>query len=210
MSPRAAFAAIAASTAEPPCWRTSSAICVASGWLVAAMPCVARTSERVANGSPVMRSPAVDVPAPSRERVANARATRAMETSDRAGIQSANARCRRRAAPFGGLRSRNARAGGNQWLRVPRVEGDLLSEGPPGLAVPRALRRAVRHRRDQRHLLPAPVRLDRRGVGARRAAGLPLLAEGVAADHAHQALARRVERGRVPVEDDGGARRASR
>jgi hypothetical protein len=54
--PSAAFAAIAASTALPPAFSTSTPICVASGWLVQTKPCCARTSERVANGRPVMRS----------------------------------------------------------------------------------------------------------------------------------------------------------
>ena len=56
MSPRVAFAAMAASTALPPAFRMSRATCVASGWLVAAMPCVAITSDRDANASPVIRS----------------------------------------------------------------------------------------------------------------------------------------------------------
>ena len=56
-SPSTAFAAMAASTAEPPRFSTSTATWVASGWLVAAIPWRARTSERVANGRPVIRSP---------------------------------------------------------------------------------------------------------------------------------------------------------
>ena len=47
MSPRAALAAMAASTALPPFLRISTAIWVARGWLVAAMPWGAMTSERV-------------------------------------------------------------------------------------------------------------------------------------------------------------------
>jgi len=54
--PRAAFAAIAASTAEPPVFRISRPICVASGWLVHTMPRWAMTSDRVANDLPVTRS----------------------------------------------------------------------------------------------------------------------------------------------------------
>ena len=53
---RKALAAMAASTALPPALRTSSAICVASGWLVAAIPLRAITSERDANGRPELRS----------------------------------------------------------------------------------------------------------------------------------------------------------
>src|SRR5690606_18166952 len=49
---------MAASTAEPPAFITSSAICVASGCEVAAIACGAYTALRVANGSPVMRSAA--------------------------------------------------------------------------------------------------------------------------------------------------------
>ncbi len=46
--PSAAFAAMAASTALPPFFRMSIAICVASGCAVAAMPCRASTGARVA------------------------------------------------------------------------------------------------------------------------------------------------------------------
>jgi len=58
--PSAALAAIAASTAEPPPFITSSAIWVASGCDVAAIACGAITSERVAKVWPVMRSAAKD------------------------------------------------------------------------------------------------------------------------------------------------------
>ena len=58
--PSAALAAIAASTAEPPPFITSSAIWVASGCEVAAIACGAITSERVAKVWPVMRSAAKD------------------------------------------------------------------------------------------------------------------------------------------------------
>ena len=50
MSPSAAFAASAASTALPPRFSTSSPMPVASGWLVATMPRFAMTTERVAKG----------------------------------------------------------------------------------------------------------------------------------------------------------------
>ncbi|KAG0734232.1 hypothetical protein G6F24_018916 [Rhizopus arrhizus] len=56
--PSAAVAAIAASTAEPPFFITSSAIWVARGCEVAAMAWGAITSERVAKVWPVMRSAA--------------------------------------------------------------------------------------------------------------------------------------------------------
>src|SRR5262245_48563504 len=56
ISPSAAFAAIAASTADPPDFRMSTAICVASGWLVAAIPCVAMTSDRFAGGTSAGRA----------------------------------------------------------------------------------------------------------------------------------------------------------
>src|SRR5882762_5730884 len=45
MSPRAASAAMAASTAVPPLRKTSSPICVASAWLVATMPFLAMTTD---------------------------------------------------------------------------------------------------------------------------------------------------------------------
>jgi hypothetical protein len=47
--PNTALAAIAASMAEPPFFKISMAACVASGWLVQAIPYWAITSERVAN-----------------------------------------------------------------------------------------------------------------------------------------------------------------
>ena len=53
ISPSAAFAAMAASTALPPCFRTSTAIIVASGCAVAAMPCRASTGARVAKPGPL-------------------------------------------------------------------------------------------------------------------------------------------------------------
>ena len=48
----AALAAIAASTALPPAFKMSSATCVASGWLVAAIPFCAMTAERLAPAAP--------------------------------------------------------------------------------------------------------------------------------------------------------------
>ena len=51
--PSIALAAMAASTAVPPRFSTSSAICVASGWAVAAMPFGATTAEREAIGWPL-------------------------------------------------------------------------------------------------------------------------------------------------------------
>src|SRR3954447_24907988 len=45
-TPSTAFAAIRAAIALPPRWRTAIAAAVASGWLVAAIPCRARTAER--------------------------------------------------------------------------------------------------------------------------------------------------------------------
>ena len=56
ISPRAAFAAMAASIALPPFLSISSPIWVANGWLVATMPFCPNTTERVAKGSPVIRS----------------------------------------------------------------------------------------------------------------------------------------------------------
>jgi hypothetical protein len=54
--PRAALAAMAASTALPPRRITSSAIWVASGCEVAAIASGAITSERIAKDGPVIRS----------------------------------------------------------------------------------------------------------------------------------------------------------
>ena len=57
IKPSVALAAMAASTALPPFFKMSMATWVASGWLVATMPCLAITSERVANDLLLMRSP---------------------------------------------------------------------------------------------------------------------------------------------------------
>ena len=57
--PSTAFAAIAASTALPPALRISIAACVASGWLVAAMPFLPTAGERVTNVRPAGRSAAI-------------------------------------------------------------------------------------------------------------------------------------------------------
>ena len=56
INPRAALAAIAASTAEPPCFKTSTAIEDASGCAVAAMPLTAITGLRD-QFSPMGRAP---------------------------------------------------------------------------------------------------------------------------------------------------------
>src|SRR5689334_4088472 len=58
--PIVALAAIAASTAVPPRLRISSATWLSRGWLVAAMPCVAMSSERVGTRDPLGRGPAYD------------------------------------------------------------------------------------------------------------------------------------------------------
>jgi hypothetical protein len=50
---------MAASMAEPPCRRIATAVCVASGWLVAAIPFLAATTERVAKYCPKGLSMAV-------------------------------------------------------------------------------------------------------------------------------------------------------
>src|SRR5690348_9246883 len=57
ISPIVALAAMAASTAVPPRLSTSSATWLTSGWLVAAMPCVAMTSERVGIREPLGLGP---------------------------------------------------------------------------------------------------------------------------------------------------------
>ncbi len=56
--PRAAFTAMAASTAEPPRFSTSTPIWTARGWAAATMPWRAYTIERVANIRPAGRSAA--------------------------------------------------------------------------------------------------------------------------------------------------------
>ncbi len=62
-TPSTALAAMAASTAFPPAWRTRSAAAVASGWLVAAIPPRARTLDRVLWSGPEGRSAARTRPA---------------------------------------------------------------------------------------------------------------------------------------------------
>src|SRR5262245_5838964 len=81
MSPSAAFAAMAASTAVPPRLRMSSATWLVSGWLVAAMPCVAMTSDRVGTSEPLGRGPANDPSMTMRPRIA--RRPRTMRGSGR-------------------------------------------------------------------------------------------------------------------------------
>src|SRR5690554_6299351 len=118
ISPNAALAAIAASTAEPPAFITSSAIWVASGCEVAAIACGAYTSLRVAKGSPVMRSAA---PA--------------------AAVVQASSAAARRARVIGGL----LRVNPNHTARgAPRVRPSF-SGGPPGLRVVRASRYRLDH-----------------------------------------------------------------
>ncbi len=56
IKPSVAFAAIAASTALPPRFKISTPTSVAAGTLVQTIPCVAKTSDRVAKFLPVMRS----------------------------------------------------------------------------------------------------------------------------------------------------------
>ena len=58
-TPNTALAAIAASTALPPCCKMRIAASVASGWLVAAIPCRAITADLVLCGGPAGRSPAI-------------------------------------------------------------------------------------------------------------------------------------------------------
>src|SRR5467141_4275660 len=50
ISPWAALAAIAASTALPPRWRICAAACAARGWLAAATPCCDAATERPGTG----------------------------------------------------------------------------------------------------------------------------------------------------------------
>src|SRR3954452_15297183 len=60
---RTALAAMAASTALPPALRISMAACVASGWLVAAIPLLPTAAERVVKERLPVRSTACEVPA---------------------------------------------------------------------------------------------------------------------------------------------------
>src|SRR3954468_13392567 len=60
---RTALAAMAASMALPPALRISMAACVASGWLVAAIPLLPTAAERVVKEGLPVRSTACEVPA---------------------------------------------------------------------------------------------------------------------------------------------------
>jgi hypothetical protein len=77
--PKAALVAMAASIAFPPRLSTSSPIWAARGWLVATMPCVARTTLRpLRNGARACRSPA----SAEKRTIAKGRATmRSVKTS---------------------------------------------------------------------------------------------------------------------------------
>ena len=75
--PNTALAAIAASTALPPCCSTSRATCVAIGCDVAAIPFCANTAERLANCSPVTRSTANEFVTRTKHATINAVAERA-------------------------------------------------------------------------------------------------------------------------------------
>src|SRR6267143_2449483 len=55
ISPWAALAAIAASTALPPRWRICAATCAARGWLTAATPCCDAATERPGTGRAATR-----------------------------------------------------------------------------------------------------------------------------------------------------------
>src|SRR5688572_8959559 len=81
--PRAALAAMAASIAVPPACSTSTPMRVASGCEVATMPSLPMTSERVANGFPVGRSPARASPAPRPEAATTRIERRRMGSSSR-------------------------------------------------------------------------------------------------------------------------------
>ena len=59
---RAAFAAMAASTADPPACRMSIATCEASSWLVAAIPLRAKTGLRVEKGPAEVGQPLFPLP----------------------------------------------------------------------------------------------------------------------------------------------------
>ena len=86
MSPMVAFAAMAASTAVPPRLRMSSATWLASGWLVAAMPCVAMTSERVGTSDPLGRRPGVRAFHDHAEQYVTAKTSAAQQRAAQAGF----------------------------------------------------------------------------------------------------------------------------
>src|SRR5262245_43026016 len=87
MRPIVAVAAIAASTAVPPRLSTSSATWLTSGWLVAAMPCVAMTSERVGTSEPLGRGPATD-PSMATTRTTASSSSRGLLRARQAGIEN--------------------------------------------------------------------------------------------------------------------------
>src|SRR5205823_6238570 len=74
-------------------------------------------------------------------------------------------------------------------LELRELEGRVL-RGQAGAALARALRASLRHRRGEQHLLPAAQAAVRRELGRAEPARVPLLCQGVALPHAHQASQR--------------------
>ena len=83
----------------------------------------------------------------------------------------------RGADPRSGLLRRECRPGRVLGVGVQALAGARLPARPAGQAVVRALRRPVRHRRDQQQLLPAADRGGGRGVGGPGPAGVRVRAE---------------------------------
>ena len=75
-------------------------------------------------------------------------------------------------------------------LGLQALARNLLSGRAAAEALVRALRRGVRHRRDQRQLLPAAAGLDLRRLAREGAAGLPLRGQGQPLHHPHEEAAR--------------------
>ena len=87
-----------------------------------------------------------------------------------------------------------ARVGCSGWV-YRDWRGIVYPRAPPAAGVVRALRHALRHRRDQQHLLPPAPAVDGRGVGRAGAAGLRVRGEGRSVRVAPHEAARRGDAG---------------
>ena len=102
-----------------------------------------------------------------------------------------------------------ARVGCSGWV-YRDWRGIVYPERPPAAGVVRALRHALRHRRDQQHLLPPAPAVDRRGVGRAGPAGVRVRAEGRSVRVAPHEAARRRALAPQPPRPGGAARPAPR
>ena len=96
------------------------------------------------------------------------------------------------------------RIGCSGW-NYQRLARDRLSEGPPGEALARALRDALRDRRDQQHLLPASHSVGRPRLGGANPRRLRLHRQGESLPDAHETADRHEGRRRALLRADRAA-----